>query len=90
MHVDQFIEGMDSDKYASWFFALHRLPAVLKLKFEQWIKQFELYCDYEGQRYRVTGCSRHGDVWLASYLKQEKGYDKRVTVEDCSNWDSKP
>jgi GNAT superfamily N-acetyltransferase len=27
-----------------------------------------------------------GDVWLASDPATEYGYDKRVYVEDCSNW----
>jgi hypothetical protein len=85
MHVDDFIYSFDADPYASWFFHFARLPAVLKAKFAPFFNA-NLFCDYEGKRYRVTGASRLGDVWLARNLDQDDGYDLRVDVEGCSNW----
>lgn len=86
MHVDQFIDSRKSDAYASWFLNMKRLPATLQFKFEDQIKQYKLFCDFEGWRYRVTGCSRMGDVWLTTNFEQETGYERRVLVEKCSNW----
>ena len=39
---------------------------------------------------RCTGASRLGDVWLTSDFNQEMGYEKRVDVEECSNWSANP
>ena len=87
MHVDEFIDDKyQEDNYARWFFHLHRLPAVLYDDFEPWIKQYKLFCEYEGKKYRVTGASRLGDVWLTSDMSRESGYDLRVDLEKCSNW----
>lgn len=98
MHVDDFITDIQfleekpdqiTDKalvHAKWFFLLHRLPALEQSMFHAQISQYRLFCDYEGKRYRVTGASRMGDVWLAKDMKQERGYDLRVDVEKCSKW----
>jgi hypothetical protein len=93
MHVDEFIDSYGSPKeytYARWFFALHRFPAVLKIDFERWINKHKLFCTYREKRYRVTGCSRLGDVWLAKDFKREIGYDLRVDVKDCMEFSDKP
>lgn len=86
MHVDQFIASSTTDAYASWFFQLQRMPAIAQSKFAEWIDQYKLFCTYEGNRYRVTGCSRLGDVWLAKDVNQDHGYDHRVNVESCTEF----
>ena len=86
MHVDDFIDDFDSNGYASWFFFLNRLPAILKTKFKDIIKNFELYCTYEDKVYRVVGCSRLGDIWINSDLTKDTVYEYRVNLEECSNW----
>lgn len=91
LHVDDFIDTYFTQHcYARWFFSLHRLPAVLQADFKQWINQYKLFCSYEGTRYRVTGCSRMGDVWLSADFKREVGYELRVDVSHCSAWSDKP
>jgi hypothetical protein len=90
VHVDDFIDNPRTDAYASWFFNLHRLPAVLKFKFGDLIDQYQLYCDYQGERYRVTGASRLGDVWLTTDFSQSSGYQKRVDVAECSGFSNAP
>lgn len=91
MHVDDFIDNeYNKDNYARFFFLLHRLEAALFYDFKKWIDQYKLFCDYQGQRYRVTGCSRLGDVWLSADFNRESGYEKRVEVGECSNWGDKP
>lgn len=95
-HIDEWIDSISSFKtmnemenYAKLFFLLHRLPAVLYLAFLPWIKQFELYCTYKNERYRVTGCSRMGDIWLTKDYKLESGYDLRVNVSEVMNFGDK-
>jgi hypothetical protein len=90
MHVDEFIDRRKTDSYASWFFSLHRLPATLQFKFAEFIEQYQLYCTYEGLRHRVTGASRMGDVWITRDFKQSEGYQKRVNIDDCSDWGANP
>jgi hypothetical protein len=89
MHVDEFIDDHKTDNYASWFFALHRYPAMLQMKFGEYIAKYQLYCDYKESRYRVVGCSRMGDVWLTKDFTSTQ-YQERVDVADCSAWSPKP
>lgn len=93
MHVDEFIdwgikvgESTEMERYARFFFHLHRLPAMLQADFDKFTNQYKLFCTYEGNKYRVTGCSRLGDVWLSKSFDRESGYDLRVAVEKCSDW----
>jgi len=47
---------------------------------------YKIFCEYKGQKYRITGASRMGDVWLAEDFDREMGYDHRVAIDDCSNF----
>lgn len=84
-HIDDFIDNPNTDKYASWFFMLHRLPAALKMKFRDELQACKLFCTYEGKRWRVVGASRMGDVWLTQDFEREQ-YTHRVDVDSCSEW----
>ena len=89
-HIDDFIDDFQEPKYPRWFFHLHRLPAILQADFSEWMKEYKLFCDYKGHQYRVTGCSRMGDVWITNNFERDCGYDKRVDVTECLNWRDKP
>lgn len=94
-HVDDFIDNFkapESETYARFVLNLFRLPASLRIDFAEQIKGIELYCTYTGdlERYRVTGASTMGDVWLRANFTQYDGYDKRVEVDYCINWSNKP
>lgn len=100
-HVDDFVTfGLNSnatpfrtsegEKYARFFFMLHRLHAMMQVDFRKWIEPHQLYCTYRGDRYRVTGASRMGDIWLAKDFSQDRGYDHRVMVDDVTDWGSTP
>jgi predicted RNase H-like HicB family nuclease len=90
-HVDRFIdEQFGRDKYARFVLNYFRLPAALQADFAPFMNQFKLFCTYEGKRYRCTGASRLGDLWLASNFEREHGYDLRVDVEKCSDWGKEP
>jgi len=86
-HVDDFIDsGFGKNKYARWVLNYFRLPAALKMDFAEFMAPHKLFCTYEGKRYRCTGASRLGDVWLAKNLNRDTGYDLRVDVAKCSDW----
>lgn len=89
-HVDDFVQDMTKDRYARWVLFLHRLPALLRTDFAEQIAEQKLFADWKGRRYRVTGASRLGDVWLASNFNQEVGYDHRVSVDELSNFAKEP
>jgi len=86
MHVDLYIDHRGGDPYARFVLLLFRLPAMLLTGFAPFIGQHRLFCDYEGKRYRVTGASRLGDVWLVADLERGHGHDERVDVELCERW----
>lgn len=90
MHVDDFIDDYTGDPYARWLFMHFRLPAVLKLAFDPFMKDHKLFCTYKGERHRVTGASRLGDVWITKDFKKDTGYDARVDLDECSDWGPKP
>ncbi len=82
-HVDDFIDDPTSDRYAASWFESFRRPA-----YDKCLKPDDrkLFATYRGDRYRVTGCSRMGDVWLDPDFGRECGYTHRVDVSECSDW----
>ena len=90
-HVDDFIDGnYRKDCYARWILNHFRLPAALQIDFAQFMVDRKLFCDYKGERYRCTGASRLGDVWLTLDFNRSTGYDLRVEVTGCNNWGERP
>ena len=86
MHVDEFIDDYQSDPYARWMLMHFRMPAEMQLAFRPFTKNHKLFCTHQGQRYRCTGASRLGDVWLAADFSRDTGYDLRVDIAECSEW----
>lgn len=86
-HVDDFIDDPSSDAYAASFFESFRRPAWDKLKEPD---DRKLFATWKCRRWRVTGCSRLGDVWLAPVDYEGCSYKHRVNVDDCSDWSAKP
>lgn len=87
-HVDDFIDDPASDKYAAEWLGLFRRPALEKLRTPN---PSRLFATYRGKRFRVMGCSRLGDVWLAAVtFKGENGYALRVDVDELSDWSAEP
>lgn len=93
MHVDDWLDtppSSESGRYAREVVEHFRRPAYLKN--EGWIKAHPLYATYKGQRWKVIGASRLGDVWLTEDISPDKlyGYSERVDVEACSAWGPSP
>ena len=94
-HVDEFIDRginrkCEDEKYARWMLNHFRLPARLSFDFDRFMELHKLFCDFDGERYRVTGASSLGDVWLTKDFNQRTGYQKRVDVDEISNWGKEP
>ena len=91
LHVDDFVDSyFGKHEYARWFFFLHRLAAVYQVDWAPYIKHYKLFCTYKSMRWRVTGASRFGDIWLTKDFNRETGYEERVSVADCVEWSSTP
>jgi hypothetical protein len=94
-HIDEWIEERtygeckEDEKYAVAFFFLKGMDAVSNIIIEPIMEQHKLFCTFEEKRYRVTGCSTMGDIWIHSDFNAESGYTNRVDVEKCSKWDDK-
>jgi len=89
-HVDDFIDDYRSDSYAAFVLNWFRAPATHHSRFSPWMKQHQLYGTYRSKRYRVTGASRLGDVFLNPNFESDAGYKYRVSVDEVSNWSDKP
>ena len=76
--------------YAKWVIAYFRLPAGKQFEQRKFMGGHHLFCTYNGRRYRCTGASRMGDVWLVEDFRRDAGYDIRVYVIQCSGWSDGP
>lgn len=82
VHVDDFIDDFEEDKYARFVLCLFRLPSALRLAFWPFIQQHPLYCTWcplgdprHAGRQRVIGASTMGDIWLTDDLRGDQdGY----------------
>ncbi len=49
-----------------------------------------LFADHEGERVRLTMASRLGDVGITQRLDAEFGYERRVMLDELSNFGETP
>lgn len=86
-HVDDFVYyKYCKNEYARFFFLLNRLPAALKMDFDEYIKPYKLFARCGDVWYRVTGASRLGDIWLSLDFDRTHGYDRRVLLDSIQEW----
>ena len=81
-HIDDFIDygsmrsdGPENEKYARWVLNYFRMSAILQGDFAEFMKPHKLFCIFNGKKYRVTGASRLGDIWLTSDFSASCGYE---------------
>jgi len=87
-HIDDWLdEHQPADEHErqviEWLNHFRR-PAIEKDR--MWLAARRLTCTYQGRVCRCIGASRMGDVWLTKDLNRENGYDHRIDVTECSNW----
>jgi len=95
--VDDFIWApFGPDPYVSWVLMFFRLPAAKQIHWARFMEDKKLFCSYtdpktgKKARYRVTGASRLGDVWLTTDFEQDMGYELRVDINRCKDWGPAP
>ena len=91
MHIDDWLDTPatdDAEKWAKEFLEHCRRPAIDKD--HAWLAANPLFCTYKGERWRVLGASRLGDVWLTKHFERVNGYDIRPDVDECSEWAKTP
>lgn len=74
--------------YARYVLNMHDIPAQLRFSIEHLIKRNKLFCDYEGNTYKVVGFSRLGDLWLTDNFNSDS-YSLRVNIHNCENFRKK-
>lgn len=99
VHIDDWLDNAIGDvvgnselAYAHFVFSHFRKPAWEKMSHAPFMRDHKLFVTYEGKRYRVTGASRLGDIWLTEDFKRQDGYDLRIGLDfsKLSNWSPKP
>lgn len=78
-------EELGDYKYAQYVLSTFDVPASLYLNVEDLIHKNKLFAVYEGEKYRVVGLSRLGDVWLTDNFESTQ-YTKRVGITNLSHF----
>lgn len=98
MHIDEFLDEVkwiadDPElNYVHFMLTYFRMPGIDKLRGSKFMSRFKLFVTFEGERWRVTGASRLGDIWLSKHFMQEHGYDRRVDFDlsKLTDWNNRP
>ena len=90
VHIEDWIEDTSNDSYARFMFNHFRLRAALVFDFNPFVKPRKLFGTYQGERFRITGASSMGDVWLNPDFEQEHGYKHRVCITEVTELGPKP
>lgn len=86
-HCDDYIDDESAPAVLSAYLQRARSPGHGLLSSEPFPR---LFADYEGARVRVVMASRLGDVGITDDLEADTTYQKRVAVEDLSNFGDAP
>jgi hypothetical protein len=91
MHVDDWLDKIEfgysrGEMLARVFIEFFRMPAWKKANYAPFLAGFKVLCNYKGEKMRLIGASRMGDVWLTRDWNRDCGYDLRVNVEDCTDF----
>jgi len=83
-HVDDYLESEYADPVAKEFLEHARRPAIDQNR--DWLNSHMPTVTWRGRRYRCTGASRLGDVWLRDFASSSY-YDHRVDIDELSGWE---
>jgi len=101
-HCDDYIRDKTQPKSLRKFLLYHRVPACWKyLRWkESWgtpilFATVPAYtgvggAKYKAKRVRVVMVSRFGDVGITTNLTAENGYDKRVFINELTDFSDRP
>lgn len=93
--MDDFIWNREGNEprevsYAKFILMYFRLPAAQHYSWAPFFEGKNLFCTYNNERYKVLMASRLGDIGITKEFSRDSGYDKRVFVDDLSEWSDKP
>ena len=88
-HIYDWLEDNQYNKKVNklWAYLDFRTrPVYYQMEHPMEEPSYKVICTYQGKEYRITGASRLGDIWLNTDFNQKRGYDLRVSIDDCSNY----
>ena len=86
-HCDDYIDDPAAPDALRLFLARARSPGHGMLSTDPYPT---LYADYGGRRVRVVMASRLGNVGITTRLRDEEGYEKRVMLDELTNFGDAP
>ena len=94
MHVEDFLTTRikDDDEEIlhyvqlalSYFYYIPAITQMCIVKIQ--MKYLPLFCTVDGVRYKVTGVSTMGDLFLHTDVNIEMGYKLRTDFDNCKLW----
>ena len=94
-HIDDWLDKdphglIRKEVYARFMLEYFRMPATKQTELRTPLRSLRLFATYQGQRVRITGASRMGDVWITHDFKQSTGYQDRVFIDNLSEFSATP
>jgi len=90
-HVDDVVKyGIDYPHCLRWYLFVERLPAAMKMLVFKEVGEPRCFADYKGERVRLVMASRFGDIGITTNLDKNRGYQKRVSVDELTNFGKSP
>ena len=89
MHIYEWLDTEKTDeneKKVFEFLDFRTREEYWQMKNKHLAPKFDVFCIYENKKYKITGASRMGDVWLSKDFNRELGYDLRVDIDNCSTF----
>lgn len=86
-HIYDWLDNPDNRNHPAWRYLDEFTKCDLEEKAQLWLESTVVLCSYQGTRYRLTGASRLGDVWIHSNFNVHDGYVKRVDITELSDWE---
>jgi len=93
MHIHEWLDTFNKDKckdkellIVHEFLDYKSMSEVYCIANENKFKDLKVFCIYKNEKYRLTGCSRVGDVWIHSNLDSDHSYVNRVSIKELSGF----
>lgn len=86
MHCDDVVEDYEAADCLRFWLLINRLPAILKFLCDEVGVKPELYAKLGKVQVRVVMASRMGDVGITPNLGTDRGYDRRVFVDQLTDF----
>ena len=85
-HCDEYISDPTTPSALKNYLEVARAPAMNKYKLSIKLGHPQCFATYNGQKVKLVMASRLGDVGISYDLTAERGYDKRIYLDDLSDF----